>query len=178
MAWDGTQGYVWCCCSSLAIRIVGNTLTHTYTHTHRYWARHSMVRTHSGAWIVSGRYTQWSVGRAVVHMDTRCGSFSGWSMGCTHDTQTHRQIVSRRMWTVYIYIWTYKRTMGVSTESKQRAWDGNGGGLVCWAYGRERKREGEEWWCIGGEHAQRHKQGREAWGIFNKIYTRGMNVWN
>ena len=35
----------------------------------------------------------------------------------------------------------------------------------------ERKREGEEWWCIGGEHAQRHKQGREAWGIFNKIFT-------
>ena len=102
MGWNA--GYVWCCCSSLAIRIVGNTLTHTYTHTHRYWARHSMVRTHSGAWIVSGRYTQWSVGRAVVHMDTRSGSFSGWSMGCTHDTQTHRQIVSRRMWTVYIYV--------------------------------------------------------------------------
>ena len=48
MGWNA--GYVWCCCSSLAIRIVGNTLTHTYTHTQILGTRTQY-----------GTYTQWSV---------------------------------------------------------------------------------------------------------------------
>ena len=63
--------------------------------------------------------------------------------------------------------------MGVSTESKQRAWDGNGGWILCVermrGRGRERERSGGA--LVASTHKDTNKGGKH--GVFSIKYTRG-----
>ena len=90
MAWDGTQGTCGVVVRRWRYALLG-TLLHTHTLTHTDIGHDTVWYVHTVERGLSVAGTQWSVGRAVVHMDARCGSFQWLEHGlyARHtDTQT------------------------------------------------------------------------------------------